>query len=59
MNIIDAIKRYKELNDKNKHNGGLIVSEANEHYRLLKYIEEHIIEAIDEGYILVFNKDDN
>jgi len=59
MNILDAINRYKELNVKNHTNNGLISKENNEIYKLRKYIEENICEALVNGYKLVYDKNDN
>jgi hypothetical protein len=58
MNIIESIERYKELDRKNKQKGGLIPKEADESYKLQTYIEEHIIDAIKDGYILVRDNND-
>lgn len=59
MNILDAINRYKELNVKNRTNNGLIPKENDEIYKLRKYIEENICEALVNGYKLVYDKNDN
>lgn len=59
MNILDAITRYKELNVKNHTNHGLIPKENDEIYKLRKYIEENICEALVNGYKLVYDKNDN
>lgn len=58
MNMLEAIDRYKELFHKNRRNRGLSVHEANEEFQVRKYIEEHIIDALNEGYKLVFDPDD-
>ncbi len=59
MTILDAIKRYRELSIKNRRNRGLLPTENDEIFKLQKFIEEHIIEAINEGYVLVFNSDED
>ena len=59
MNIVEAVNRYKELSIKNREKGGLIPTEANESYKLQKYIEENICDALLNGYKLVYDSNDD
>ena len=50
MNIIEAIEEYKQLKSKD----GLLPSEDNRRFRLEQYIKDNIIEALLDGYQLVY-----
>ena len=59
MNIIEAIAQYKKLSYKNKLNKGLSTSDNDEYFKLKTYIESNIITAIEEGYILVLDQNED
>lgn len=58
MTIFEAIDEYRKLHYKNNKRKGLGRTDANRIYELRQYIEEHIIEAIQDGYVLTLSTEE-